>query len=133
MVDVDLTQTQAAAATKIVGAAADGTEQMPVRSSANGDLGTSDILDAGGVNKAIALAPNVAQELKVGGTVLANRKYVIFQATDNGVSYGFSSGVTVANGLPIFKNQLLMMPVGPNTQVWFICATAADVRIAEVA
>lgn len=129
----DLSDLQSSQVVKIVGSASDGTEQTPVKSSATGDLGTSDILDGGGVNANIALTASVARELKVGGSVLANRKYVVFQALDNGIYFGFSSGVTVSNGVPIFKNQLLMMPIGQNTQLWFVCAAAANVRIAEVA
>ena len=129
----DLTEQQSTIATKISGAAATGIETNYVKASANQDLGTSDILDNGGVFSNLALAAGVAGELKVGAGRLANRKYVIFQPLDTNTFMGFSSGVTVANGMPLFKNQMVMLPVGPNTEVWFINAVAGNMRIAEVA
>ena len=131
MADID--DTDATEGVRLIGAdPSTGDEQTPVKSSASGDLATSDVLDIAGVNASLTVGLT-AVELKVGGSPLADRKYVIFQSQDNGVYFGFSNGVTTSNGIKIFKDQLLMMPIGDGVSFWFIADGAGkDVRIAEV-
>lgn len=75
-----------------------------------------------------------AVELKVGGSVLANRKAVTMQAMDNSVYWGYSNTVTVSTGTRIFKNQFIPLPVGPDIHVWLIAdAAGKNVRIGELA
>lgn len=59
-----------------------------------------------GIDTTILLT-TVAVELKVGGSALADRKYMFIQARDNNIKWGFN---TTCN-FDLFKNQLIIMPV----------------------
>lgn len=129
----DLTNIQSAEAVKIIGSTSNGTETNPVGATQNLELNVADVLNNGGVNSNLSVG-TTAVELKVGASRLAARKFIILQPRDNGIFYGFSSGVTAANGIEVFKSQILMLPVGENTEVWLIGDTAGkNIRIAEVA
>ena len=126
----DITEVEAAGITKITGSEADGTEQTPVQSTPTGDLKTGDFLDNGGLDKILTVVAGVPEELKVGGTVKANRKYVIMESKDTGVTWGFSNST---QSFDLFKSQLIMVPVGPNTQIWFASSAGSkSVAIAEI-
>jgi hypothetical protein len=132
MADVDLSQIQASASTKLVGSSTDGTEQTPVQSSSDGKLHTVDVASGGGLDSTLTIAAGVTVELKVGVGVLTNRKYVQIQAKDNGIKWGFSSGT---QNFDAFKAQFFILPFGPGTSV-FLKNTGtvnAQVAIAEVA
>lgn len=126
----DLTGIEAAQSIKVIGSDASGLETNPVGATDNNDLQTADILNNGGLDTVLSIATGVPQELKVGGTRKADRKYVIMEALDTGIKWGFSSGT---QSFDIFKNQLIMMPVGENTEIWFDTISGTnDVAIAEV-
>jgi hypothetical protein len=126
----DLTDIQSASTTKIVGSDQTGVETVPAKVSANQDLGTSDILDAGGIDAVIALTTTPVQ-LKVGATTLANRKYMVIEALDTNVKWGFSN---TTQSFDLFKSQLIMIPVGPNTQVWAKMSTGTgSIAVGELA
>lgn len=75
-----------------------------------------------------------AVEVKVGGSVLANRKTVTLQPKDNKIFWGYDSSVTVSNGTQVFKDQFMPLPVGANISIWLISDGAGrDVRIGEIA
>jgi hypothetical protein len=92
----------------------------------------SDVLNGGGEQDTITIG--VAASLgAIGGTNRPDRKYLLFQAKDKGIYYGFDNTVTTSTGIEIFKNQLIMIPVGENTDVYFIATGAGkDLRIQEV-
>jgi len=101
--------------------------------NSNREIPVGDSANNGGVNKALTVGTS-AVELKVGASVLPLRKYVTFQPLDNGVYFGYSSGVTIANGTKLFKNQLILAPIGAGTTIFFIAdAAGKDVRIGEIA
>jgi hypothetical protein len=158
----DLTDIQAAQSVKVVGANSTGTEQVPVESAVDpngkgrllvdaiskltdgtntvlvtplGDLEVSDGLSNGGVNGNLVLTTaNTAYEAKVGASRLTNRKSLTIQAVDFDVYWGYSSGVTVANGTLLNKGQFIVFACDPNStfQVWLVCANSSkNVRIAE--
>jgi hypothetical protein len=65
-----------------------------------------------------------------GITPKANRKYFIMEALDNNVKWGFSAST---QNFDLFKSQLIMIPVGPNTTVYFKMTTGTgQVVIGEV-
>lgn len=125
----DLSDINAAQAVKVVGSSSSGVEQTPVKSSANGDLGVGDVLDNGGLDTVLALTTTPV-EGKVGVSAKANRKYFIMEALDNGVKWGFSN---TTQSFDLFKSQLIMVPVGPNTSIWFkMSSGTGSVAIGEV-
>lgn len=109
----------------------DGTDSANI--SSNNDLQVTDILNVSAVYGTVSIT-TTASELKVGGSVLANRKYIIIQPRANNLYIGFNSSVTTANGMQVFKNQLIMIPVGPNVHVYAISdqASGIDTRIEEL-
>lgn len=126
----DLSELQAAGATKVVGSNTSGVETNAAKVSSNQDLGTSDILDSGGVDAIVALTTTPVQ-LKVGASALANRKYMVIEALSTNVVWGFSN---TTQSFDIFKSQLIMIPVGPNTQVWAKMSTGTgNIAVGEVA
>lgn len=84
-----------------------------------------------GISGAITVGTS-AIEAKVGGSALENRIYVVLQAKDTGVYWGTSSGVTIATGIELFKDQTVFLPA--NTAVWLIASsTNRNVRVIEYA
>lgn len=109
----------------------DGTNTVSV--SPNSEQKVYDTCNNGGVNADIVVGIT-AVEGKVGVSRLANRKYVVVEPLDSDIYFGFSSSVTTSNGIPIFKNQILMFPIGDSTQIWFISGTAGKrIRFGELA
>lgn len=99
----------------------------------NDETLVSDVLDGGGDQIALTVG-TTAVEGKVGSSPLTGRKYVIFQAKDNGLFYGLTNSVTTSNGIEIFKDQILMVPLGENTSIYFIATGAGKaVRFQEIA
>lgn len=123
---VDLTQTQAAGSTTIVGSAADGTEGTAVASTTDGELKIVDVANAGGVETVLTIAAGVTVELKVGASRKANRKYVIFIAGSAGVKWGFSS---TAPGFDALKAQFFILPFGDGTAVYLKNTSGASVTV----
>lgn len=110
----DLTSTQVSEFVKVIGSDSSGTETYPVKVSANNDIHSSDILTTTGVDGVIALTATPV-ELKVGVGVLSERKYVILEGLDNNIKWGFSNST---QSFDLFKNQILMIPLGPNISIW---------------
>lgn len=70
-------------------------------------------------------------ELKVGASALSNRKYVVIRPQDNNVYMGFDSSVTSSNGIRLFKNEFMMLPIG--TSVYLVASSGSrDVSIGEL-
>ena len=114
---------------RIIGADLSGAETTPVKATPNQDLGVADVLDNGGLDAILSLTMTPV-EGKVGATVKANRKYFIMEAQSTNVKWGFSN---TTQSFDLFKSQLLMIPCGPNTQIWFKMSTGTgSVAIGEV-
>lgn len=118
---------------KIVGA--DNTTQAETniaKVSANQDLGTADVLDNSGLDTILALTttPKLGVVNVDGVTPKANRKYFIMEALDTNVKWGFTN---TTQSFDLFKSQLIMVPCGPNTQIWFkMSSGTGNVAIGEV-
>jgi len=130
----DLTDIEAASVTKIVGSTSSGVEQTPIKSSLNGDLGTSDVLDGAGVEGAITVGTS-AVAARVGGSNLASRKALSVYNNSNSVLYwGYTNAVTTSTGTPIQKGQQVDWDIGPNATVYLIAGGAGNnVRVTESA
>lgn len=115
MADQDATDLQRADAVKIVGSKANGEEEAPIGSSNNRELFIRDTHDNGGLDTTINLTTSPI-EGKVGATRKLERKYVIMEALTTGVKWGFSN---TTQNFDLFKSQLIMVPIGENTQIWF--------------
>jgi len=100
--------------------------------STNAEIHSSDTVNHGGVNGAITVGVS-AVEAKVDASKLTNRKLLtIFHNGSNNLYWGYSNAVTTANGTQIFKNTMLVLPVGDGTSIWLISNIAGqDVRITE--
>lgn len=127
----DLTEIQSSESVKIVGATSTGLEATPVNSSLTGELFTRDIINTSGVNAAASIT-TTAVEVKVGASRLVNRKAVTVIPTNGTIYWGFTSGVTVANGMPVLKNQRVTIAISDNVAVFAISAGTVDVRVVEV-
>ena len=126
----DLTDLQAAETIKIAGANASNTETYAVNATPNGELTSCDILANGGVDILVSLT-TAAVQLKVGGSPLANRKYVILEGQSNNIKWGFSN---TTQSFDIFRDQILMIPCGPNTTIWAkVTAGTGTIAVGEVA
>lgn len=126
----DLSDLQAAQTVKIAGANSSGIENTYITATNNGELTTCDVLLNGGTDTVINLT-TAAVELKVGGSALANRKYVILEGLASNIKWGFSN---TTQSFDIFKNQILMIPLGPNTAIWAKMSTGTGtIAFGEVA
>ena len=83
--------------------------------NANKEFYIRDTHDNGGLDIIIPLT-TAPVEGKVGVSPKTLRKYVIMQALSTNVVWGFSN---VTQSFDLFKDQLIMVPVGENTQIWF--------------
>lgn len=83
--------------------------------------------------QALSVGPTPV-EAKGGATALATRKGVFIMPIDKNMYMGFSNSVTVANGMPIFINQMVYVPATAQMSIWLIHNNAgtAEVRIWEV-
>lgn len=104
--------------------------------TANQDLSVQDGLSGGGLDGALSVpTANTAIEVKVGGSRLANRKYVSFQATSHDFYWGFSNAVTTSTGELIKKGataRWAVDPTGTAAQFWVVCAhSSASGRVKE--
>lgn len=125
----DLTGIESSQSVKIVGQDSIGAETTPVKASANQDLGVSDVLDNGGLDAIIPLTTTPVEGV-VGLSAKADRKYFIMEGLSTNIKWGFSN---TTQSFDIFKSQIIMIPCGPNTQIWFkMTAGTGSVAIGEV-
>lgn len=129
----DLTYLQAGGNTKLSGSDSSGVEQEFIGST-NRELWIHDRLNNSGVYSNVAVTTS-ASELKAGGSALANRKAIWFMQVDGGTIYiGFDSSVTSSNGMPLFKNQPVILPCGPTTQIFAVASSGTiNIRVLEFA
>ena len=115
MADQDIPEIQATEPVRVVGTAADGSEETPIGSSSNREMFIRDTHDNGGLDTVIALTVT-PKEGKVGASRKLNRKYVIIEALDTNIVWGFTNA---SQSFDLFKSQLIMVPIGENTEIWF--------------
>jgi len=97
------------------------------------NLNYIDVLNSEGKYASLSVGLT-AVELKVGASVLDKRQAVTIQPNDNGLYYGFDASVTTTTGTKLFKNQFLMLPIGPDIPVYLIADGAGkSARIGELA
>jgi len=88
----------------------------------------SDILDGIGINAVLNLT-TTAVIGKVGANNLAQRKYIIIEAIDKNIKWGFDSTCP----FDAFKNQLIMLPIGDNINIYLkMSSGTGSINIAEV-
>ena len=127
----DISRREASAPVQLVGAtgATDGAETNLAKVDDRQQLSTSDILDNGGADTELTVGTSPV-EVKVGASRRTGRKYVVMVPLDSGIKFGFSN---TTQYLPIFKSQMVMVPVGENTQVWVVASAAGKkVAIGEI-
>lgn len=125
----DINDINASEPVRIIGADSDGIETTPVNSTPNGELTTADVLAHGGLDTVLALTVTPT-EGKVGGASKENRKYFIMEALSTNVKWGFTN---TTQSFDLFKSQLLMIPCGPDTKIWFkMSVGTGSVAIGEV-
>jgi hypothetical protein len=110
----DILREKASAPVQIVGGGTDE-ETNIAKISTLKELQNADTLNNGGADIVLTVTTSPV-EAKVGVNRKVDRKYLIIEALDTNVKMGFSSGT---QNIPIFKSQIIMIPVGENTQVWF--------------
>ena len=98
---------------RIVGGGTDG-ESNKVNVTPIEEISSSDILNNGGTSdlKSIGTTPI---EVMVSTSKKSNRKLIMFQFIDTDGNFGFSSG---SQPFLIKKEQIVMLSVGDNTEVW---------------
>lgn len=72
--------------------------------------------------------------LKVGATVLAERKIVSIQPEGNKVYFGYTSGVTTSTGTRVFKDQIIQLEATSSLDIYLVSdkGSGISVRITEV-
>ena len=126
----DISDTKSSHPVKIVGSEVDGTETTPVNSSNNQEIFIRDTHDNGGTDTIIVISDATPVEGVVNIIPKSLRKYVIIEALTTGMKWGFSSS---SQSFDIFKSQLIMVPIGENTQIWFKApASGGEVAFGEL-
>lgn len=115
----DLSRNGDGSTVRIMGNDLDGNETNPVGASENQEVWIRDTHDNGGLDAILELT-TTPTEGKVGATVKLGRKYLVIEALTTNVKWGFSS---TSQSFDLFKSQLIMVPLGENTQIWFSMAS----------
>lgn len=111
----DLSRNQDSMTVKIMGNDADGNETHPIGSTSNNEVRSYDVANSGGVDTVVTIVAAEVIELKVGALTKEERKFIMIQAKSKGLTWGFS---LTTQSFDCFKNQLLILPFGPNTSVY---------------
>lgn len=98
--------------------------------SDNSKLLVQDAINGTGQNRAQSVTTSAAEALGA-GTILTNRILLTITPTNGVIYWGYSSGVTITNGSPIFPNNTLFLSITDNVHVYIIAATTVDARISE--
>lgn len=113
----DLDFNQASQPVQIVG----GDEIFAADINANKDLNTSNEIKTEGVYGNVLIQSNNSVEVKVGATILANRKVLtLFNNSNRTYYWGFNSSVTTANGLPIPGGSEKTWLINDVVSIWVI-------------
>ena len=122
----EISDIQAALATKLIGADPTGVETFPLDVKSNQEAKMSDTCSTSAIDAVLALT-TAAIEGKVGGSRLSNRKYVIMQALDNNVKWGFNTSCN----FDLFKNQIVMENLGDVPIYFKMSSGTGSVVLAE--
>lgn len=123
----DLTDLEAAQTVKITGATNSG--ETSFVNSFNSQLQSADLINTTSTQTTLSVS-TTAQECKVGGSTLANRKLLLIQVQGSGFVYGFSSG---SQPFDLPNGSTLSLALGPNISVWVRKASGtANVAVAEL-
>lgn len=126
---VDINGGLSVAGEGIAGSAAGGV--ITVQGALSGtQVPTRDLINISGQNRAQAVSTVVSEALG-GATILVNRKFISITPTNGIVYWGFTAGVTIANGTPIFNNQTQVFGFTDNVRVYLVALVPVDCRIAE--
>lgn len=101
--------------------------------SNNKDLSTSDIINTQGIYGTITVGTTVI-ELKIGGTVLVDRKLATLDNTSNNtIFWGYDNTLSTINFAGrIFKDQQASWAVGESISIFLVASSAGnDVHISE--
>lgn len=103
-----------------------------VAATQSGTWNVNNLLNASGVQGSISVT-TTATAARVGGANLANRKNMtVWNNGTQTLYWGYTSGVTTANGTPLMINQQLIGDWGPSTTIFLIATSGShDVRITE--
>lgn len=108
----------------------DGSENGVLIGATGKQLQTDDVARVSGLYTELTVGTTPV-EVKVGGTALANRKYVTLRPKDNSIYWGYNNSVTTTTGTRIFKDELIILPVG--VPVWVIAdAAGRKISIGEL-
>lgn len=123
----DITDIQAAQTIKIVGSDSNGLEQTPIKSSGNGDLNSSDIVDTSGIYGTLVVGSSPV-EIKVGGSPLSYRKLITLDNTSNTTIYwGYNNSISTSTFAGrIFKDQQASWAIGPNVSIWVVASSPGN-------
>lgn len=92
----------------------------------------SDVLDTTGLTGALTVTTTPI-EAKVGSSPLAGRQLLVIQPKANGVFLGYSNTFTTAQGIELFKDQIITIAAGPDLRVWLRTSSGSvNVRIQEL-
>lgn len=95
----------------------------------NSEVAIRDTHDNGGLDTIIALTTTPI-EGKVSSSAKTERKYIIMEALTKNVKWGFSNST---QSFDLFKSQLIMVPIGANTDIWLKTTTGSgSVAFAEL-
>lgn len=119
---------------KTISKISDGTDTAQI-TTINGEQKVVDGLRNGGVYGNLNLTTaNTAYEAKVGATRLTDRKSLTITAFDDNTYWGYDNLVTTSTGTPIFKNQLIIFSIDPDStfQIWLVSSSNnKNARITE--
>jgi hypothetical protein len=128
----DLSQLQAAEFVAVVGSDSTGNETNPVNATQKGEIRSAEMLRSGGNQASKSMIANTPIRAAVGASNLSGRKFLAVFAETGKIYWGFTSGVTVANGFPIEKNApATVFAVGDDCDIWLVSGVTATVRVGE--
>lgn len=107
----DVSREKASTTNRIIG----DNEENIAGVSVNKEIWIRDTHDNGGLDITLNLDAITPVEGKVGISRKTERKYIIMEALSTNVVWGFSN---TTQNFDLFKSQLIMVPVGENTEIW---------------
>ena len=126
----DLIQKKAGAPVWVVGSDDCGDEQSPVNSTLNAELKVVDGIHHEAVSGTLSVGTTPV-ELKVGSTVLSNRKVLLFQP-DKKARWGTSSSINSSTGFQLNQKQYVTIETNDTVSFWIVSESGTmDVYVME--
>lgn len=94
------------------------------------DVQNADLIKQAGVNTVSSISTS-ATEAKVGGSRHAGRKQLIIQSQGDGLYWGYTSGVTTANGFRMNDGDVVCFAIDDATEIYLISDSSTDAFIGE--